>query len=93
MTPLDRGPSLAAVEVRHTDMDACGHFEEFGLVGAGDVVYNDVHLHLSESDHERSRAWLTALRPVAALRPISIAPGNKRADGHHSPRIIDEKRQ
>jgi hypothetical protein len=70
---------VAAVEVGHTDIDACAHFEEIGLVAAGDVVYDDVHLHLSESGHERPLAWLTALGPVAALRPISIAPGHKHA--------------
>jgi glyoxylase-like metal-dependent hydrolase (beta-lactamase superfamily II) len=45
------GVALVPVEVSHTDTDATTmlHVPDIGLLVAGDVVYNGVHLYLTES--------------------------------------------
>jgi glyoxylase-like metal-dependent hydrolase (beta-lactamase superfamily II) len=89
------GHQLVAVELGHTDMDAtsCLHVPEIGLVVAGDAVYNDVHLHRSESDHKGRRAWLAALHTFQSLHPTAVVAGHKRATRDDDPRIIGETRQ
>ncbi|HEY9227509.1 MAG TPA: MBL fold metallo-hydrolase, partial [Gemmatimonadaceae bacterium] len=44
------GHELIPIEVGHTDTDntTCLHVPDLGLVVAGDVVYNDVHVYLGE---------------------------------------------
>ena len=86
---------LVAVELGHTDMDttSCLHVPEIGFVVAGDAVYNDVHLHLSESDHEGRLDWLAALRTIESLHPTAVVAGHKRAARDDDPRIIGETRQ
>ena len=89
------GHQLIAVEVGHTDMDAtsCLHVPDIGLVVAGDAAYNDVHLHLSESDHHGRLEWLAALDIIAALRPAAVVAGHKRPGRDDDPAIIGETRQ
>jgi hypothetical protein len=72
------GHQLVAVELGHTEMDttSCLHVPEIGLVVAGDAVYNDVHLHLSESDHEGRLDWLAALRTIESLHPKAVVAGH-----------------
>ena len=84
------GHQLVAVELGHTDTDttSCLHVPEIGLVVAGDAVYNDVHLHLSESDHQRRLDWLAALRTIESLHPKAVVAGHKRATRDDDPRII-----
>jgi hypothetical protein len=48
-------------------MTSCLHVPEIRLVVAGDGVYNDVHLHLSESDHKGRLDWLAALLTFESL--------------------------
>jgi hypothetical protein len=54
---------LLVVEVGHTDTDhtTCLHVPSVGLVFAGDVAYNDVHLYLAESNAQTRREWIAAL--------------------------------
>jgi hypothetical protein len=90
------GHQLVAVELGHTDTDttSCLHVPEIGLVvAAGDAVYNDVHLHLSESDHQRRLDWLAALRTIESLHPKAVVAGYKCATRADDPRIIGETRQ
>ena len=51
MVSSSRVFGLLPVEVGHTDTDATTmlHVPEIGLLVAGDVVYNGVHLYLTES--------------------------------------------
>src|SRR5580700_6892435 len=72
---------------------SCLHVPEIGLVVAGDAVYNDVHLHLSESDHEGRLDWLAALRTIESLHPTAVVAGHKRATRDDDPRIVGETRQ
>jgi hypothetical protein len=58
------GNELIAIEVGHTDTDNTTllHVPAIGLVVAGDVAYNDVHLYLAESRALRAR-WRVAQQP------------------------------
>ena len=89
------GHNLVAVELGHTDTDdtTCLHVPEIGLVVAGDAVYNDVHLHLEESDLQGRRDWLAALDTMEALRPRAVIAGHQRAGRHDGPEILEETRQ
>jgi hypothetical protein len=54
------GHDLVVVEVGHTDTDYTTflHVPSVGLVVAGDVAYNDVHLYLAESNAQTRREWI-----------------------------------
>ena len=58
---------LVAVEVGYTDTDhtTCLHVPSIGLVVAGDVAYNDVHLYLAESNAQKRQEWIAALEKVS----------------------------
>jgi glyoxylase-like metal-dependent hydrolase (beta-lactamase superfamily II) len=89
------GQRLEVVEVGHTDTDHTTvlHVPSIGLVVAGDVVYNRVHLYLSESDAGGRRQWLEAIEKVAALRPTAVVAGHKRPGVPDDPLIIEETAQ
>ena len=89
------GRDLVVIEVGHTDTDdtTCLHVPSIGLVVAGDVAYNDVHLHLGESNAQKRRAWIAALDTIESLHPRAVIAGHKRPGNDDSPRIIEETRQ
>ena len=89
------GRDLVVVEVGHSDTDdtTCLHVPSIGLVVAGDVAYNDVHLHLGESKAQKRREWIAALDTIEALHPRAVITGHKRPGNDDSPRIIEETRQ
>jgi glyoxylase-like metal-dependent hydrolase (beta-lactamase superfamily II) len=90
------GHDLVAVELGHTDTDdtTCLYVPDIGLVVAGDSVYNDVHLHLSESTSpEKRREWLAALDTIESLHPRTVIAGHQRAGRHDGPEILEETRQ
>jgi hypothetical protein len=66
------GHDLVVVEVGHTDTDytTCLHAPSVGLVVAGDVAYNDVHLYLAESNEQTRREWISALDTIESLNPL-----------------------
>ncbi|MUM35700.1 MBL fold metallo-hydrolase, partial [Mycolicibacterium sp. CBMA 361] len=72
------GTALIPVEVGHTDTDATTmlHVPETGLLVAGDVVYNGVHLYLTESGGVAGiDDWLAALDVAEALDPTVVIAG------------------
>jgi glyoxylase-like metal-dependent hydrolase (beta-lactamase superfamily II) len=89
------GHDLLVVEVGHTDTDrtTCLHVPSVGLVVAGDVAYNDVHLYLAESNAQTRREWITALDEMESLNPRAVIAGRKRTGNDDSPKIIEETRQ
>jgi glyoxylase-like metal-dependent hydrolase (beta-lactamase superfamily II) len=89
------GHDLVVVEVGHTDTDytTCLHVPSVGLVVAGDVAYNDVHLYLVESNAQTRREWISALDTIETLKPRTVIAGHKKAEKDDSPRIIEETRQ
>jgi glyoxylase-like metal-dependent hydrolase (beta-lactamase superfamily II) len=89
------GHDLVAVEVGHTDTEhtTCLHVPSVGLVVAGDVAYNDVHLYLAESNAQTRREWISALDIIESLKPRAVIAGHKRHGNDDDPRIIEETRQ
>ncbi|MUL76025.1 MBL fold metallo-hydrolase [Mycolicibacterium sp. CBMA 226] len=89
------GTALVPVEVGHTDTDATTmlHVPEAGLLVAGDVVYNDVHLYLTESGGIAGiDEWLAALDLAEALDPAVVIAGHKRPDAPDGPSQITATR-
>jgi glyoxylase-like metal-dependent hydrolase (beta-lactamase superfamily II) len=88
------GTELIVVEVGHTDTHDTTvlHVPSLDLVVAGDVAYNDVHVYVAESGHDRRIEWIRALDIVQALHPRAVVAGHKRAGRADDPRIIDETR-
>jgi len=89
------GQELAAVDVGHSDTDntTCLHVPSAGLVVAGDVAYNDVHLMLAESrDSQKRMEWISALDKIESLKPRAVIAGHKRPENDDHPRIIEETR-
>src|ERR1700693_5706056 len=89
------GDDLVVVEVGHTDTDhtTCLHVPSVGLVVAGDVAYNDVHLYLAESNANIRREWIAALDAIESLKPRAVIAGHKKPEKNDSPGIIEETRQ
>ena len=89
------GHDLVVVPLGHTDTDntTCLHVPSIGLVVAGDAAYNDVHLHLGESNPQTRREWIAALDMMEALHPRAVIAGHQRAGRHDGPEILEETRQ
>jgi glyoxylase-like metal-dependent hydrolase (beta-lactamase superfamily II) len=89
------GNELISLEVGHTDTDNTTvlHVPAIGLVVAGDVAYNDVHLYLAESDRQKRQEWIRALDTIESLHPEVVVAGHKRAERADHPRILEETRQ
>jgi glyoxylase-like metal-dependent hydrolase (beta-lactamase superfamily II) len=86
---------LRAVEVGHTDTDDTTvlHVPSIGLVVAGDVAYNGVHLMLLEIGDTGLQSWLHALDQVTALHPAAVVADHKNRDLPDDPAILDQTRQ
>lgn len=69
------------------------HVPELGLVVAGDIVYNGVHLFLAGGDAKRRRDWVAAIDKIAALSPKAVIAGHKAPGSNDGPRQLDETRQ
>jgi glyoxylase-like metal-dependent hydrolase (beta-lactamase superfamily II) len=89
------GNRLRAIEVGHTDTDDTTvlHVPSTGLVVAGDVAYNGVHLMLKEIGDADLQSWLAALDQVAALHPAAVVADHKNKDLPDDPVILDQTRQ
>jgi len=88
--------ALVPVEVGHTDTDATTmlHVPEMGLLVAGDVVYNGVHLYLTESGGAAGiDEWLTALNTADALHPATVIAGHKDPKAFNNPSQIQATRR
>jgi glyoxylase-like metal-dependent hydrolase (beta-lactamase superfamily II) len=89
------GEDVVVVPLGHTDTDdtTCLHVPSIGLVVAGDAAYNDVHLHLGESNPLLRGEWIAALDTIESLRPRAVIAGHKRRERDDDPRILEETRQ
>jgi glyoxylase-like metal-dependent hydrolase (beta-lactamase superfamily II) len=90
------GHDLVMVDVGHGDADdnSVLHVPDLGLVVAGDVIYNRVHMYLGQSATGGFGAWRAAIDKVEALGPRHIVCGHqdKRLDDD-AKRTIGETRQ
>jgi len=81
-------PSAAASTVAYTDATTMLHVPEIGLLVAGDVVFNGVHLYSTESGGVTGiDVWLAALDTAEALNPATVIAG------HKDPRAFDNPSQ
>jgi len=84
------------VDVGHADADdnSVLHVPDLGLVVAGDVIYNGVHMYLAQSAVGGFGPWRDAIDKVEALGPRHIVCGhqNRRLDDD-AKRTIAETRQ
>jgi glyoxylase-like metal-dependent hydrolase (beta-lactamase superfamily II) len=89
------GRVLQAVQTGHTDTDDSSvlHVPSIGLVVAGDVVYNGVHLMMLEGGGGGLQAWLEGIDGLAALEPRHVVAGHKNRNLPDAPKILDETRQ
>jgi glyoxylase-like metal-dependent hydrolase (beta-lactamase superfamily II) len=90
------GVRLVPVEVGHTDTDATTmlHVPQSELLVAGDVVYNGVHLYLTESGGVAGiDEWLAALDVAEALRPVAVVAGHKNPQAADDPSQIQATRR
>ena len=91
------GHDLVMVDVGHADTDdnSVLHVPDLGLVVAGDVIYNGVHMYLAQSVAVGGFGpWRDAIDKVEALGPRPIVAGhqNKQLDDD-AKRTIAETRQ
>jgi glyoxylase-like metal-dependent hydrolase (beta-lactamase superfamily II) len=90
------GVALLPVEVGHTDTDATTmlHVPDASLLVAGDVVYNGVHLYLTESGGVTGiDEWLAALDTAEALNPATVIAGHKAPGAFDNPSQIHATRR
>ncbi len=84
------GHYLVIVEVGHTDSDDTTvlHVPDLGLIVAGDVIYNGVHMYLGAGAVAGSfGAWREAIDKVEALEPRHIVAG------HQNSKLDDDARR
>jgi hypothetical protein len=56
---------------------------------AGDIVYNDVHQHLSEGLRAGHLVtWKAALGAIESLKPVAVVAGHKRLENDDRPENI-----
>ena len=89
------GEDLITVPLGHTDTDntTCLHVPSIGLIVAGDAAYNDVHLHLGESNPDKRKEWIAAIETMRSLEPKAVIAGHKRPGREDAPTILNETRQ
>jgi glyoxylase-like metal-dependent hydrolase (beta-lactamase superfamily II) len=89
------GEELVSIATGHTDTrnTTCLHVPSIGLVVAGDVAYNDVHIHLGESTADSRKEWIAALDMIESLKPRAVVAGHKRPGRPDAPTIVKETSQ
>ena len=77
------GHELVIVEVGDTDSADTSvlHVPDLGLVVAGDVIYNGVHMYLGQSEVTGGfGSWRDAIDTVEALQPRHIVAGHQNSE-------------
>lgn len=64
-----------------------------GLIVAGDVAYNGVHLYLAETTPETRKEWRNSLDMLAALLPKWVVAGHKQPSFPDDPAILAATRK
>lgn len=89
------GHELFIVETGHTDTDGTTALwvPDIGLVVAGDVVYNQTHMYLAESNEQSRLEWIESLERIRALQPANVVAGHQFPGRGDDPIAIDESIQ
>jgi glyoxylase-like metal-dependent hydrolase (beta-lactamase superfamily II) len=80
------GHTFEAVNAGHSDTDATTflYVPSLNLTVAGDIVYNDVHMWMTESPSEKDRdAWIECLDKLESYHPAIVI------GSHHRPGGVD----
>jgi glyoxylase-like metal-dependent hydrolase (beta-lactamase superfamily II) len=64
-----------------------------GLIVAGDVAYNEVHLYVAETTAETRKEWKNSLDMLAELHPKRVVAGHKKPDLPDDPGILPATRK
>jgi glyoxylase-like metal-dependent hydrolase (beta-lactamase superfamily II) len=84
------------VDVGHGDAEdnSVLHVPDLGLVVAGDVIYNGVHMYLAQSATTGFGPWRDAIGKIEALSPRHIVTGHKNQElDDDAKRTIEQTRQ
>ncbi|MFG1809739.1 MBL fold metallo-hydrolase [Streptomyces sp. NPDC049040] len=89
---LLEGHELRVVETGHTDTAGSSVLwaPDAKLVVAGDVVYNNTHMYLAETDPASRGEWIAALRAIQDLGAEHVVAGHKHPDRDDDPFNIQE---
>ncbi|KAI6093026.1 Metallo-hydrolase/oxidoreductase [Hypoxylon rubiginosum] len=90
------GHVFEAVDVGHSDTDETTflHVPSLKMVVAGDIVYNDVHMWMTESPEQSQRdAWLRSLDKVAEVKPEIVIASHHRPGGVDGAFNVEASRQ
>jgi len=70
------------------------HVPDLDTLIAGDTVYNDIHVWMFRSDHDRRMAWIATLDEIEKLRPKTIIAGHRDPDApdNDGPRLLNQTR-
>ena len=69
------------------------HVPSIDAVVAGDIVYNQVHMMLAETDPRTREEWIAANDTIEALNPRIVVSGHKRVGADDSLATLEETRQ
>jgi len=89
------GHELRVIPMGHTDTDdtTALHIPSLDLLMSGDVVYNETHAFLVETDRCGRQAWLRALDLVTTINPSTVIVGHGPLNPDNSPDHIDATRR
>ena len=59
-----------------------------GILIAGDVLFNDMHVYTAETDSKARGKWLNSLQKIRELKPSVVIPGHSKAG---APNTMKEK--
>jgi glyoxylase-like metal-dependent hydrolase (beta-lactamase superfamily II) len=69
------------------------HVPSIDAVVGGDVVYNNVHMMMLETDEQKRDAWIASLDAMAALAPNIVVAGHKPVGAPDLPENIAASQQ
>jgi glyoxylase-like metal-dependent hydrolase (beta-lactamase superfamily II) len=69
------------------------HVPAIDAVIGGDVVYNQVHMMMAETDDRSREAWIGSLDRIAGLKPEIVVSGHQRPGAPNDPKTISESQQ
>lgn len=81
------GKKLVVIEAGFCDThhSTSLYVPSIGLLVAGDVVYNGIHLYMVETTPETRKQWIDALDKLMALHPKTVIAGHKKPANADSP--------
>jgi glyoxylase-like metal-dependent hydrolase (beta-lactamase superfamily II) len=83
------------IEQGHTDSaDTTSlYVPSIGLIVAGDVVYNQCRMYVSDTTPESRKNWIAALDRLEALNPTIVVVGHKKPGAPDSPSAIQDTKR